>query len=522
MNAIVPRNSIEQIVAYRDKAIAHYELAFDKIVEADKAIRAAGALWEAASPGKSGEFSNSGDEVKAFFKAVRLPDRDQYLRTARRLIDVTVWSHVIDIAGIEPLMDTQAKQELRDQMRYVPERTGRSGEIINQEEIDKMLPPVTVENITATLERFMGDAELIFRRGIVNAFTKLDRRFRSHDGFKVGSRVIVDYLMRDGHLYSSNPKADMLTDIERTFLVLDGQKERASYGRIISAIEIANPSSFFNRQQFEVESDYFKIRVFKNGNAHLWFTRKDLVKQVNLILADHYGEVIGDGMTKEDDPLAADKAKTTPARYFGFYPTPDKAADTALSCVNLLQPIDKPRLRILEPSAGTGNLARRCMRTVDELVANYSNPDHYRAEYLKQYRFDNAVDCIEIQPHLAMQLEAERIYSRVTCADFLTVTPDPVYDHVIMNPPFDRERDIDHVMHALKFLKDDGCLVAIMSAGTEFRETRKSIAFRDLMTKMNAAWLDLPAGSFAEVGTYVNTMVMRVWKNGRRQSSLRY
>ena len=44
--------------------------------------------------------------------------------------------------------------------------------------------------------------------------------------------------------------------------------------------------------------------------------------------------------------------------------------------------------------------------------------------------------------------------------------------------PFDLERDIDHVTHALKFLKSDGYLTAIMSAGTEFRETKKAKAFR--------------------------------------------
>jgi hypothetical protein len=81
-----------------------------------------------------------------------------------------------------------------------------------------------------------------------------------------------------------------------------------------------------------------------------------------------------------------------------------------------------------------------------------------------------------------------------------------------MNPPFDRERDIDHVLHALGFLKPDGCLVAIMSAGTEFRETRKSIAFRELVDRMNGIWWDLPAGSFASVGTYVNTRILRVWR----------
>ena len=84
-----------------------------------------------------------------------------------------------------------------------------------------------------------------------------------------------------------------------------------------------------------------------------------------------------------------------------------------------------------------------------------------------------------------------------------------------MNPPFDRERDIDHVMHALKFLKPDGFLISIMSAGTEFRETRKSVAFRTLMQKMNARWRDLPPSSFSTVGTNINTIVLSVWNDSR-------
>ncbi|MGL4959771.1 MAG: hypothetical protein ACRC67_00960 [Inquilinus sp.] len=87
---------------------------------------------------------------------------------------------------------------------------------------------------------------------------------------------------------------------------------------------------------------------------------------------------------------------------------------------------------------------------------------------------------------------------------------------VIMNPPFDRERDIDHVIHALDFLAPNGQLVAIMSAGTEFRETRKSIAFRALMETMNASWSDMPLGYFSSVGTNCSTVIPRVWKDGRR------
>ena len=59
---------------------------------------------------------------------------------------------------------------------------------------------------------------------------------------------------------------------------------------------------------------------------------------------------------------------------------------------------------------------------------------------------------------------------------------------------------------------------AHQAAGTEFRETRKSIAFRKHMEKLNARFDDLPAGSFFAVGTNVNTVILRVWKDGRRPS----
>lgn len=515
MNALVPTQTIEQICHFRNAAIRKYEEAFDVLVQAEEAVKEARALWNAAAPGTSGSWSDSTEEIKQFFRAINVPSKELYLRVARRLIDVTVWTRVIDVAGIEQLMDVEAKKKLRDQMRYVPERTDRNGQIINQDEIDRMLPPVSVDNIVATLESFQRDAEMIFRRGIVNVFTSLDRRFRSHDGFKVGSRLIINHLVSgDGHFSAYGYRTDTLLDIERTFLIIDGKTARASYAGIVGKIE-TDRRGMWRPHQSEHHGDYFKVRIFKNGNAHLWFTRDDLVEKVNKILADHYGEVLGDGMTKEEDPLQ--NVKTTPARYFGFFPTPDAAADAAISYARLLRGKDKPQLRVLEPSAGTGNLARRCISRISDLD-NWSGG---RERYAKEYRFDNLVDCIEIQPHLAHQLEASHLYNKVTCADFLKVDPDParLYDIVILNPPFDRERDIDHVMHALKFLKPDGRLVAIMSAGTEFRETKKAIAFRALMESKGAEWNDLPPGSFAESGTYVNTGILAVSMDGTKASS---
>lgn len=72
---------------------------------------------------------------------------------------------------------------------------------------------------------------------------------------------------------------------------------------------------------------------------------------------------------------------------------------------------------------------------------------------------------------------------------------------------YDRIREIDDFRKAVA--------LAIMSAGTEFRETRKAAAFRKLVADNGGAFEDMPAGSFAEVGTYVNTVIVTMHKRSQ-------
>jgi hypothetical protein len=53
-----------------------------------------------------------------------------------------------------------------------------------------------------------------------------------------------------------------------------------------------------------------------------------------------------------------------------------------------------------------------------------------------------------------------------------------------------------------------GRLVAIMSAGAGFRENAKALKFRAEVEKRGGKFHDLPAGSFASVGTMVNTVML--------------
>lgn len=485
----LPAN-IDDIEAGFHRSMKLYEEAFAKIAEAEAAIKRAYAEIETVTPGAGFHHERDAREVDEFHKAVQLPTRDRYLSVARKLLTLRCWHYVIDRCGMQQLMDAQAKKEFDAQLRYIPERPKHRRELIDEGEIAKGPPEFTADNVRSTIATFAGNAEMIWRRGIANVFSSLDRRFRSHDGFKVGSRMILTHFVNQhGGVDNYGPSAERFRDIERTFCILDGRDPRHARSDFLHTVgeERRAMGLGWKVGQSEHQNDYFKVRTFMNGNAHLWFTRDDLVEKVNLVLAAYYGEVIGDGQTKEPDPL--ESRAVTHARNFGFFPTPGDIADVVVRKV----PWHKGSQRILEPSAGTGNLAFRAAKPMTQ-----------RGERTIQH----IVDAIEIQPELATALRNSGLLNRVTTGDFLTMPPTPVYDGVLMNPPFDRERDIDHVTHAIKFLKEGGWLLSIMSAGIEFRETRKAAAFRKLLHERGGWMVDLPDGAFASVGTYVNTVLV--------------
>lgn len=457
MNALVTRASIADIAQRRDACLAAFERAREIEARAAEELSAAHQLLKSAAPFSQGFHMSKDDEAK-------IQDR--------QFIDARVWDSLVRSTELNHLMDKKAKDELRQQLMTDP-------------------PEFTENSAYSTIEKFASEAGMIFRRGIAEAFSTLDRRFRSHSGWKIGNRVILSSAFDVwGHWNYTRDHRSTLQDIERTFLILDGRKPVADYAGIVGEIDEHRRGDGRGARQSEIESEFYKVRIFQNGNAHLWFKRDDLVQTANRMIGEYYGEVIPEER-KYDDDGGLHEPKRTPAKNYGFFPTPDALAERVVDRANLHNRDGK--YRVLEPSAGTGQLARAAAKLA-------------------------TVDCIEIQPDLAERLRGQSLFRKVFCADFLALKPEMIglYDRIIMNPPFDRERDIDHVMHALKFLEPKGFLIAIMSAHTEFAETRKATAFRDLMTKMNAQWDDNPRNSFSSVGTNVNTITLRVFKDGRK------
>jgi hypothetical protein len=224
MNAIVPRYTVEQIVQYRDQALQLFETAFALIDAAHEAELAAIDMAKRTFPRTNAYNAAYEVETRRSLTPISRAPFDDYMRETRHIIDLNVWAWVVSHTELEHLMDRQAKDQLRKQMSHIIEEPTEPGQMITEEQSALGMPPVTVENVLATLDQFMMDAAMIFRRGMANAFAKLDRRFRSHDGFKVGSRIILCHCFdSNGWWNYGRDERSTLIDIERAFTIIDGK-----------------------------------------------------------------------------------------------------------------------------------------------------------------------------------------------------------------------------------------------------------------------------------------------------------
>lgn len=386
--------------------------------------------------------------------------RARFLKETRQDLDRAAWRHLLSVSGMERLMDQTAKKQFEAQLRDDP-------------------PEVSADTCRATMEGLFADAPTIFKRGIAESFSSLDRRFKSHDGFKIGSRIVLTRAFNEHGSWASGYGAEAkFRDVERTFYVLDRKQHPDRGAGILGVIDAARPRSL-HASAFAAEDDYFRVRVFKNGNLHVWFKRDDLLLKVNELLADYYGAVLADSRQKK----AAAPEQRAPARHFSYFPTPDAPAAEVMDAAMI-----KDGMSVLEPSAGCGNLARRAIDAGAQVTV------------------------VELDQQHIGKLQDLAGVVRVIHDDFLAQDPSVIgrFDRVIMNPPFCDGRDVDHVRHALRFVAPGGRLVAIMSAGIVFKEDADYVELRSLIEASGGRIRDLPARSFASVGTNINTCIVTI------------
>ena len=381
--SLVPANVITQICGRRDAALARLHRAAALLEEGHRLAEEAQQLAGQASAGAT--FHLVERNLDAAYRRLFHPfDREASKAVFRRHADACVWVHLLRATGMERMMDAEARDTFFAQL---------AGEV----------PEVNESNVYATLQGFRDDAELIFQRGLARAFASLDRRFKSHDAFRFKDRVILTHVFNEHGSWSYyNTHRGTLADVERVLAVLDGQVPDP--GALERAINDSRGHGWGPRQGC-AETRYLRIRSYKNGNAHLWFCRPDLVDKANQVLADFYGAVLPDAVPAEEEVPVGGSG--LPAKDLSFYPSPEAVVR------ELLRDLWVPRgARVLEPSAGTGAIVRGVLEA------------HPHAH----------IDAVEIEASRVAAL-GELAGVQVIPANFLTLPVRPEYDLVVMNPP---------------------------------------------------------------------------------------
>jgi ParB/RepB/Spo0J family partition protein len=174
----------------------------------------------------------------------------------------------------------------------------------------------------------------------------------------------------------------------------------------------------------------------------------------------------------------------------GYFPTPTWLVEYMLGLADV-----EPEHKVLEPSAGQGAIADKLREMV-------------------------GLENVTVAETLPANVEVLAAKGYTVEGDFLECSfPGPIFDRVVMNPPFEKQADIDHVLHAWQFVKAGGRLVSIMAAGVTFREDKKARAFRDFLDEHGALVEPNPEGAFKESGTGVATVIVAIAKPAAATSS---
>jgi hypothetical protein len=468
---------VTRICGQRDRAVALMERAARLIAEGHKLAHEAKKLGAEASAGSVFTPRNRSDEG-AYRDLFRSFDSEQSLECFRQSVDASVWLHLLDVTGMRNMMDAAALKEFYGNL---------AGDV----------PQANEDNIHATLQALAGDARLIFLRGLARAFTGLDKRFRSHDAFKIGSRMIFTHVFDQWGSWSYYTEAPAkIADVERVFAVLDGETPQP--GELRQAIEASRGRGMSPRQGY-VETRYFRVRSWKNGNAHLWFTRDDLVQKANELLAEYYGEALPDAVPKEAPP----EKSTALSKDLAFYATPEAV------CKTLLRDTWFDGARVLEPSAGTGNIVSAVLARAREQKADCDRRS-------RPYELPS-ITAVEVHPGRCAAFRERVPEAQLIRSNFLQLWPRPEFGYVLMNPPFCDTHWMDHVMHAFEFLAPGGILRAVLPVTAELGTSKKHERFRAWVEEQRGkghqrfhTWEELPAESFAESGTRVSTVILSI------------
>ncbi|MCJ7925159.1 MAG: DUF4942 domain-containing protein [Pantoea vagans] len=257
---LINSTNIEHIVTGRNAALVQIEQIIEQLDAISQLTSEIGGGTAQDWSMKSGHRYDSWLTEKA----------DKAMPAVTRNIDSIIWRDLMLKSGMIALMDAQA----RDQWHK------------NLDEGD--LPAINEVNILSTFEQLHQNRMDVFDRGVINVFKGLSWDYKTNSPCSFGKKIIINNLVthnRWGFNLNWGWRRDQLADLERMLFLLDGKPIPDNRNDITTRLMAYIRD---NPDKDVYEDDFFRIRYFQKGTAHVTFKRPELVEKMNDIIARHY------------------------------------------------------------------------------------------------------------------------------------------------------------------------------------------------------------------------------------------
>lgn len=205
---------------------------------------------------------------KAGSDDIRVAFLDADRATIGRFVDAPGWAAIGKSSGLVACMHTEARRKWEGQVTRCE------------------FPPLTMGNINEALGSVHNNRRDVLEEGVVAVFKSLSYDFKSNAPVKFGKRAVIErFHMGTPHWYSPGPeKCGQVDDLLRLMQLADGKVDHATYVTLTAM----NASDVNDTGATTLENEYYTLRVFKKGTAHIVFKRQDLVDKLNQAIGKRF------------------------------------------------------------------------------------------------------------------------------------------------------------------------------------------------------------------------------------------
>ncbi|HHR3735719.1 TPA: DUF4942 domain-containing protein [Salmonella enterica] len=264
-NELIPSVAVDRVIAQRNSGIEMFMQGIKALQEAQKLL--------AAAAGCDG-FSGLAQLVESGLRGSRSAKGDEAIRRSICLhADRDIWQRLMEDTGMLTLMSAAQKKQWSTEL------------------YSDNCPEISLDNVLATFRQLNASKAETFEQGVIDVFRNLSWDYKTNNPRYLGKRIIIDGVLDNfqGKWYSVRSYGqERINDLARPFWLLDGKT--VPDFRVSEGVQLSDfiQQGGVNSVGEVLTCDYFTLRVFKKGSAHITFTRPDLVDRVNDIIARHY------------------------------------------------------------------------------------------------------------------------------------------------------------------------------------------------------------------------------------------